>query len=128
MGSVRMLPAAVWMRNVAWPTKVTTAVESASAGGCCGSSSMRFGQGVLGSRSIRGPAVTGCPAVPVGLTKRWPSKWSLIPGVIARESRPFERADRPALLGARAHHLHVVQGLKIAVVDFGGDLIAGLHR
>jgi len=37
-------------------------------------SSTRAGQGVRGSRSIRGAAEKGCPAVPVGVTNRLPSK------------------------------------------------------
>ena len=69
-----MFPAAVWIRNVEWPMNVTTAVAPPRSSGRCGGSSMRAGQGVRGSRNIRGTALKGCGASPVGLKNRLPSK------------------------------------------------------
>ena len=53
---------------------VRTAVAPSNRGGRCGGSSIRDGQGVRGSSSIRGTAVNGCAAIPQGLKNREPSK------------------------------------------------------
>ena len=80
IGSVRMFPAAVWIRNVEWPMKVTTAAASSSGGGRCGGASTCAGHGVRGSSSIRGTAENGCGGAG-GIEE------SLAVEVIARRSR-----------------------------------------
>ena len=62
------------MQNVEWPTKVTTATAPFSPGGRRGGASTRAGHGVRGSSSMRGTAEKGCPAAPVRLMNRCPSK------------------------------------------------------
>ena len=74
IGSVRRFPAAVWIRNVEWPMKVTTASASSRGAGRRAGASMRAGHGVRRSISMRGTAVNGCGVGPVGLKNRCPSK------------------------------------------------------
>jgi len=57
---------------------VTTALAPSSRGGSRAGSSILEGHGVRLSSSIRGAAENGCPARPVGLKNRLPSKWSLL--------------------------------------------------
>ena len=69
-----MLPSAVWIRNVEWPMNVTAARAPSRGGGRDGATSTRVGQGVRGSRIIRGTALKGCGTGPLGLKNRRPSK------------------------------------------------------
>jgi hypothetical protein len=54
--------------------KVTTAAACSSAAGGCGGSTMRAGQRARRSMNNRGNAENGCPAAPVELKNRVPSK------------------------------------------------------
>ena len=53
---------------------VTVARAPSRGGGRPGATSTRVGQGVRGSRIIRGTAVNGCGTGPLGLKNRRPSK------------------------------------------------------
>ena len=83
IGSVSTLPSAVWIRNVEWPMKVTTAGSRSRCGGLTGATSIHDGHAVRGSSIIRGTAVIGCSGWPPGLKKRRPSKWSLMSAMAA---------------------------------------------
>src|SRR3954464_10303666 len=88
IGSVRTLPARVWIRNVECPMKVTAAHASASSAcDCCGTTGTDAGHGSRLAAIIRGAAEIGCPLAPVGLKKRPPSKCVLAGIVIDRRWR-----------------------------------------
>jgi hypothetical protein len=70
IGSVRMFPAAVCIRKVAWPMKVTQAASSPRDGSVTVGSSIQAGQGWPRSSIIRGTAVKGRGFGPVRLWKR----------------------------------------------------------
>jgi len=69
-----MFAAAVWIKNVECPMNVTAARAAPRAAGWRTGCSIRAGQGVRGSRIIRGTALNGCGSGPDGLKNRVPSK------------------------------------------------------
>jgi hypothetical protein len=74
IGSVRIVSLAVWISHVEWPMNVRTAAAFPSAGGRRGVTGTCTGHGARGVRNSRGSAENGCPAAPVGLKNRVPSK------------------------------------------------------
>ena len=76
IGSVRTFPLRVWIRNVEWPMKVTTARSAVrGSGGRCGCD--RDVGGPAGPRLAAAGAArarTAGPLAPLGLKKRRPSK------------------------------------------------------